>query len=93
MLIVKARVPSADALKSVSGIVRGDFVSLKREGEDFVAKLVVHDEAELEKLRASGATLEILFDSRTRPDPREEVSKVDRYAEELERLKRGKDKT
>ena len=92
MLIVKTRVSSADALKSVAGIVRGDVVSVNREGEDFVAKLVVHDEGELEKLRASGLPLEILLDSRTRPDPREEVSKVDRYAEELARLKLDKDK-
>ncbi len=89
MLIVQVRVPSADALKSAAAIVRGDVVSSKREGEDFVARLVVHDEAEEQKLRATGVALEVLFDSRTRPDPREQVSKVNRYAAELERWKRG----
>ena len=96
MLIVKIRVSGADALKRASDIVRGDVVLSKAEGKDFVAELVVHDDTELEKLRASGAAMEILFDSRTRPDPREEVSKVNRFAEEVERLKRsrrGEDKT
>ena len=92
MLIVKARIPDPDALMRAASIVRGDVVSLKREAEGFVAKLVVREEAQLEELRGSGAVLEILFDSRTRPDPREEVSKVDRYAEELRRLKRGNTK-
>jgi len=96
VLIVKIRVASADALKKVAGLVRGDVVLSKAEGKDHVAELVVHDDAELEKLRASGAAMEILFDSRTRPDPGEEVSKVNRFAEEVERLKRlkrGEDKT
>jgi hypothetical protein len=30
--------------------------------------------------------VEVLHDSRTKPDPREDVSKGDRYAEELARL-------
>jgi len=89
VLIVQVRVPSADALKSIVAIVRGDVVSAKREGEDFVARLVVHDEAEEEKLRASGVSLEILSDSRTRPDPRDQVSRVNRYAADVERWKRG----
>ncbi len=93
MLIVQVRVSSADALKTVAALVRGDVVSSKAEGKDFVAKLVVHDETELAKLQASGAVLDILFDSRTRPDPRQEVSKGNRYAAEVERLKakRGED--
>lgn len=90
MWIVKVRVSSIDALNSVVGIVRGHAVSVKREGEDFIAKLVVHDDAELTKLRDAGAAPEILFDSSTRPDPRDQVSKVNRYAEEVERLKREK---
>ncbi|HMF09634.1 MAG TPA: hypothetical protein VKJ00_10890 [Thermoanaerobaculia bacterium] len=89
MWIIRARVPGDEALRRLADIVRGDVVSSRRVGKEFVAVLVVHDDAEMEKLSASGAALEILSDSRTRPDPRQYVSSENRYAAEVERLKKS----
>jgi len=95
MLIVKVRVPSPEALKDAIAVARGYAVSMRPDREKtggFTGKLVLREEAELEKLRALGVAVEVLFDSRTAPDPKAEVGQGDRYAEKLERLRREKKK-
>jgi len=95
MLIVKVRVLSPAAREDAIAVARGYVVSMRPDREKtggFVGKLVLSEEAELEKLRELGVAFEVLFDSRTAPDPKAEVGQGDRYAEKLERLRREKKK-
>lgn len=95
MLIVKVRVPSPAALRDAIAIAHGYVVSMRPDPEktgSFIGKLVLREEAELEKLGALGVAFEVVFDSRTAPDPKADVGQGDRYAEKLERLRHEKGK-
>lgn len=87
MLIVRVRAPK-EALARAIRFAQGFVVGNRRDGEGRVVAVdvVLREESAAETLRGEGMEVEILHDSRTRPDPREDVSKVDRYAEELARL-------
>lgn len=87
MLIVRVRAPK-EALSRAIRLAKGFVVGTRRDGEGRVIQvdLVLREESAAETLRGEGMEVEVLHDSRTRPDPREDVSKGDRYAEELARL-------
>jgi hypothetical protein len=95
MLIVRVRAPREGLSRAVR-LARGFVVGFRRtpDGEPVSADVVLRDPAQAAELGKDGIEVEVLFDSRTRPDPRDDVSKVNRYAEELELLKkeRGKGK-
>jgi len=87
MLIVRVQAPQ-EALTRAIRLAGGFVVGMRRDADGRVVQvdLVLREEPAAEKLRAEGMEVEVLHDSRTKPDPREEVSKGDRYAEELARL-------
>ena len=92
MLIARLHIPSTTDLKEALALAGGDAVSLRADSErgGFSGLFVIHHETQLEPLREIGVKLEVVFDSRTAPDPREEVGKGDRFAAEVERLHREK---
>jgi hypothetical protein len=87
MLIVRVRAPQ-EALTRAIRLAGGFVVGMRRGGDGRIVQvdLVLREEPAAETLRAEGMEVEVLHDSRTKPDPRDEVSKGDRYAEELARL-------
>jgi hypothetical protein len=91
MLIVRVRAPM-EALSRAVRLAQGFVVGMRRDGDGRIVQvdLVLREEAAADTLRGEGMKVDVLHDSRTRPDPREEVSKGDRYAEELARLQKGR---
>ena len=86
MLIVDARIPNLNALDKTRRITKGEVWHLKADGEAFTAELIVHED-ELPRLEQLGVSFEVRFDSRKAPDPKEQVSRGNRFAEQVERLK------
>ena len=91
MLIVRVRAPREGISRAIY-LARGYVMGFRRgpDGKPVGVDVVLRDPALADELRAAGTELEVLFDSRTGRDPREDVSKVNRYAEELERLKKAR---
>ncbi len=87
MLIVDARIPNRSALEATHEIVGGEVWGLKPDGDGFIAELIVHED-ELPRLEKLGVSVEMRFDSREAPDPKDQVSKANRFAEQLAGLKR-----
>jgi hypothetical protein len=87
MLIVRVQAPQESLIRAIR-LAGGFVVGMRRDGDGRIVQvdLVLREEPKAETLRAEGMKVEVLHDSRTRPDPREDVSKGDRYAEELARL-------
>jgi hypothetical protein len=88
MLIIRVRAPRQTLSRAVE-LAKGWVVGMGRDSEGRLVQVdvVLREEAAAETLRGDGIAVEVLHDSRTRPDPRDGVSKGNRYAEELERLK------
>ena len=87
MLVLKAFIPNADALDKSRELAKGEVWHVKPEREGFTAELIVPDDV-LPALKELGVSVDIHFDSRRAPDPKEQVSKTNRFADELARLKR-----
>lgn len=89
MLIVRVRAPR-EGLSRAIRLARGYVVGFRRgpDGEPVAVDVVFRDPAFVGELATKEIAVEVLYDSRDHPDPKDDVSKVNRYAEELERLKR-----
>jgi len=89
MLIVRVRAPR-EGLSRAIRLARGFVVGFRRspDGQPVAVEVMLRDPASIAELEKEKIAVEVLFDSREHPDPRDDVSKVNRYADELERLKK-----
>jgi hypothetical protein len=89
MLIVRVRAPR-EGLSRAIRLAKGYVVGFRRDpdGQPISVDVVLRDPALAAEVGKDGAEVEVLFDSRNHRDPKDDVSKVNRYAEELERLKK-----
>jgi hypothetical protein len=88
MLIIRVRAPReglSRAVKLAKGFVVG--MGRDRDGRLVQVDVVLREESAADALKEDGIAVEVLLDSRTRPNPRDGVSKGNRYTEELDRLK------
>ena len=88
MLIIRVRAPR-EALSRAVKLAKGFVVGMgrDRDGRLVQVDVVLREESAADALKGDGIAVEVLHDSRTRGNPRDDVSKGNRYAEELERLK------
>ena len=91
MLIIKARIPNQVAPDRAYQIANGDVYHVHRDSktEAILAEIILSEDC-LPELQALGIETEIDFESRKALDPREEVSRINRFAGELGRLRREK---
>jgi len=89
MLIVRVRAPHEGISRAIR-IAKGYVVGFRRDpdGRPVSVDVVLRDPALAAEVGKDGVDVQVLFDSRDHRDPRDDVSKVNRYAEELERLKK-----
>ena len=91
MLLVKVIIPDESAYWRLVEIVQGEEVHPEdKTVEGFTRVHVLMTKDQLSIAQRAGYACEIALDYSTLPDPRDEVSKDDRYAAELERLRETK---